>query len=151
MGDRGRVHSPPGVAAEDNSEGTREYAVSGGQEGRKQRVWRRKNGTKEKWATRNRTRTTGASVTRTARDMDSGPLPQSQWSLLHTVETTPFRLRKHPMRFPPLAVIGCFPPVPVGPVRVEDIVNQFLPGHLYLSSRNVAASSATWVIQARGN
>ena len=25
------------------------------------------------------------------------------------------RLRKHPMRFPPLAVIGCFPPVPSGP------------------------------------
>ena len=29
--------------------------------------------------------------------------------------TALIRLRKHPMRFPPLAVIGCFPSVPAGP------------------------------------
>ena len=50
VGDRGRALSPPGVAVADYSGGTGDYAVGSGQEGRKQRVWRRKNGTKEKWA-----------------------------------------------------------------------------------------------------
>ncbi len=35
--------------------------------------------------------------------------PHPQWSQLRTAEIAPFRMRKQPMRFPPLAVIGCFP------------------------------------------
>ena len=36
-------------------------------------------------------------------------LPHPQWSRLSTGELAPFRMRNHPMKFPPLAVISCFP------------------------------------------
>ena len=47
--------------------------------------------------------------------------PSGRWASATSVGATPhcgarlLRLRKHPMRFPPLAVIGCFPSVPTGP------------------------------------
>ena len=44
------------------------------------------------------------------------------------------RLRKHPMRFPPLAVIGCFPPVPAGPPGRTFLISEWV-GFLRIQRR----------------